>query len=666
MVDWYECSGAHVLAARSTVTYQELCVRAPSPGAVLDADARQILLDVPRTGVSLYRFVLHEHVNEDVNLDLTSLGPHFEALKRILLAYSLRNIRVGYVQGHADVVSFLMGLVANPLTGAYDEEEVFWIYAVVMERIFPSDFFARMPKLQGFHVDMEVFTHLIQTKVPALASVLEHGDLQVLSSLLASKWFMTVWVGEIPLPALSAYWHFMLTGSPDAGSIAHFVMALSLLELASDAIVASVVENDGDASFGYKVALEHAARVDAETISTLLRFNGQKYALTEAAVESMRADIRVNPHFIEQEVCALHGITHFDRTQLEQLQVEFQYIVVSSESKQASAVGINKEHLRQILSRVIPEWSHGSAEQLFQVLQPDARGNVDFQRLMLALSVLCRGTVEEKMRLCFDLYDVDKSGFLGVEKMIAMAASLCEIYQNKVTAASPEAPRGRKKFRSCSSDVTHLVSALHPSGGGGDDDDAALFDRFDRVLPVAFMHKLLRMDVDRDHKLSFKEWYQGALTEPLILRCFQDELVHRRRSSRSGPTACMMRIDASESAPLPTAPSRRRRSNSSDCTNRAPPSPPAPLEKSISTGDALYKRKDGGRISLLSPTTDFEKFSSTINLSSRQMDFAASSRVTATTATPPPSSAAVPPAPKTPAVSTKLLKRSFCEGCVIL
>ncbi|RHY23662.1 hypothetical protein DYB25_008601 [Aphanomyces astaci] len=683
-MDWYESSGAHVLAARSTVTYHELCTRAASPGAVLEADSRQIDLDVPRTGVSLYRFVLHEDVNEDVDLDLCPLAPHFDALKRILLAYSLRNMRVGYVQGHADVVSFLMGLTsstADDKAGQYDDEQVFWIYAVLMERIFPSDFFARMPKLQGFHVDMDVFARLIQSKVPALASVLAPDDLHVLSSLLASKWFMTVWVGEIPLAALTAYWHYMLVGNVETSSVAHFIMALSLLELATDAILASVRENDGDASFGYKVALEHAAHVDANTISSLLRFN--KYMLTDAVVESMRADVRSNPHFIEQEVCALHGITHFDRSQLEHLQVEFQFLVATSHhpslsttattttlamgptsvarrSQTIAADGINKDVLRQILVRVIPE----------------------------ALSVLCRGSTEEKMRLCFDLYDVDKSGYLCVEKMINMAASLCEIYQNKVAPvplvvlAPPNAPAPRRasasahgvnqggesdaptsgptrrKGRSCSSDATHRWNSPsfgslcdgvdHRHDGDPDEYEASLLDRFDRVLPVAFLHKLLRMDVDGDHKLSFKEWSQGARTEPLILRCFEDDVTsvqdpllvpsaHRHRRSSRGS-------DMHHRRP-------RRRSNSSDCLPLRS-TPPSPSDNLALLSSTPSKRKDGGRISLLSPTSEFHQFSSAIQRASQQpVDKSA----TESRPSPPPVSPQTPPT-----------KRSMCEGCVIL
>ncbi len=67
--------------------------------------------------------------------------------------------------------------------------------------------------------------------------------------------------------------------------------------------------------------------------------------------------------------------------------------------------------------------------------------------------MLCKGTVEEKLRLCFDLYDVEKTGMLNVEHMILMAGSLCEIYQNKVHQSNMEVV-STQKFRSVSSDVT--------------------------------------------------------------------------------------------------------------------------------------------------------------------------------------------------------------------
>ncbi|KDO33666.1 hypothetical protein SPRG_19277 [Saprolegnia parasitica CBS 223.65] len=637
-MDWHVASGAHALAARSNRSYRDLCRRALLPGAVLEADARQIALDVPRAGVSLYRYVLQHDATEDDSLDMAPLAPYLESLKRILMAYAVRNVRVGYVQGHADVVSFLLGHVHESSAG-YDEEHVFWVYCVVMERIFPSDFFARLPKLQGFHVDMDVLGHLITLKLPRLANAMPESDLQCLSSLLAFKWFITVFVGQVPTQALASYWNYTLTATPSTGSIAHFVMALMLLDSATDDIIDSITMDDGDASFAYKIALEHAASMDMDVFAHL-EAKAATYALTEEAIEALRVDVRLHPHYMEQEVCALHGITHFDRSQLEQLQLEFQYILRTTNHAKLPTLagGINKEVLRPILSRVIPEWGSKSLDQLFEVLQPDARGHVDFQRLMLALS---------------------KVGHLDVEQMILMAGSLCEIYHNKVSIAAPAMashPKKKKnKFRSASADTAQIIE--------DEDDAAALFDRFGRVLPTAFMQKLLRMDVDLDRKLSFREWYQGAMTEPLILRCFGDEddeqptttTNRSRRPSRSfwvddlKPTLAM-----------------RRRSNSSDGVVPIR-SPPIAREKALSAAsDNPYRRKDGGRISLLSPTTEFELFSATMTMSSQptitpEDDQEGNSVVSEKTKAP---STLFPEALQARSPD-KLCQASFCYGCTI-
>jgi len=181
-MSWYEESGADKLAKNSALIYAELCLRAEQPGAVLEADARQIALDVPRTGVSLYRYCCLKNVTEDDVLDMKPLKPFMDCLKRILTTYSARNIRVGYVQGHGDVVCYILGSILkyynithNICKDGVDEDieaQVFWVYCVLMERIFPSDFFSRTPKLQGFHVDMDVLSLLIQRKLPTLAAIL--------------------------------------------------------------------------------------------------------------------------------------------------------------------------------------------------------------------------------------------------------------------------------------------------------------------------------------------------------------------------------------------------------------------------------------------------------------------------------------------------------------
>ena len=116
-------------------------------GQTLEVDQRQIDLDIPRTKISLYKYVLRQQlIEEDADLATEPVALYMNAARNILSAYSVvgnkalrqvsqmmwpnfqRNPRVGYVQGHADVVSFLLGVVGN------SEEHVFWIYSTTIER----------------------------------------------------------------------------------------------------------------------------------------------------------------------------------------------------------------------------------------------------------------------------------------------------------------------------------------------------------------------------------------------------------------------------------------------------------------------------------------------------------------------------------------------------
>lgn len=161
--DWYARSGAQALRAASAVSFREYLARARSGNrapATLDDDRRQIELDLARARASVREFVLRESDDQSDDGDGdpeedARLAPILAMLRDILLAYSLvraggrrnaggamvaqsgdmlvmaqRNPRVGYVQGHADVVCFLIGNINE----RRDEEEVFWVYASLIER----------------------------------------------------------------------------------------------------------------------------------------------------------------------------------------------------------------------------------------------------------------------------------------------------------------------------------------------------------------------------------------------------------------------------------------------------------------------------------------------------------------------------------------------------
>ena len=49
---------------------------------------------------------------------------------------------------------------------------------------------------------------------------------------------------------------------------------------------------------------------------------------------------------------------------------------------------------------------------------------MDFKELMCCLSVLCHDSTDDKLRLCFDLFDTDRSGVLEIDEIKQLAMSL--------------------------------------------------------------------------------------------------------------------------------------------------------------------------------------------------------------------------------------------------
>jgi hypothetical protein len=54
------------------------------------------------------------------------------------------------------------------------------------------------------------------------------------TTLLACKWFVALWVGELPLPVLYEVWDTMLR--EEDGTILHLLVALHFFRLAIDEI----------------------------------------------------------------------------------------------------------------------------------------------------------------------------------------------------------------------------------------------------------------------------------------------------------------------------------------------------------------------------------------------------------------------------------------------
>ncbi|XP_066129343.1 Kv channel-interacting protein 1 isoform X3 [Saccopteryx bilineata] len=67
------------------------------------------------------------------------------------------------------------------------------------------------------------------------------------------------------------------------------------------------------------------------------------------------------------------------------------------------------------------------AHYLFHAFDTTQTGSVKFEDFVTALSILLRGTVHEKLRWTFNLYDINKDGYINKEEMVDIVKAIYDM-----------------------------------------------------------------------------------------------------------------------------------------------------------------------------------------------------------------------------------------------
>jgi Ca2+-binding EF-hand superfamily protein len=129
------------------------------------------------------------------------------------------------------------------------------------------------------------------------------------------------------------------------------------------------------------------------------------------------------------------------------------------------------------------------AERLFHLLDVNGDGAVDLQEFISGLSMLCKGTVEEKLALSFKAYDIDGNGFISKEELALM-------------------------FKSAWIAGFRALCASH-----GNEEQLSMEDlnEFSEEMANLFAENAFdTLDTNGDGQLSFEEFKEFALAEPKI------------------------------------------------------------------------------------------------------------------------------------------------------
>ncbi|KAH9366347.1 hypothetical protein HPB48_006201 [Haemaphysalis longicornis] len=189
--------------------YYEDLVLSPSATSSYDPAVKQIELDLLRTLPN------NRHYE-------TPDAPGINPLRRVLLAYSRKNLIVGYCQGLNRLAAIALLFMS--------EEDAFWCLVAVVEYIMPRDYYSRT--LEASQVDQRVLKDLMAEKLPRLSGHLETNKVDL--SLFTFNWFLTVFVDTIPAETYLYIWDVFLY----EGNKVLFRFALAIFKICESEILA--------------------------------------------------------------------------------------------------------------------------------------------------------------------------------------------------------------------------------------------------------------------------------------------------------------------------------------------------------------------------------------------------------------------------------------------
>uniref|UniRef100_A0A803TC66 EF-hand domain-containing protein n=2 Tax=Anolis carolinensis TaxID=28377 RepID=A0A803TC66_ANOCA len=126
--------------------------------------------------------------------------------------------------------------------------------------------------------------------------------------------------------------------------------------------------------------------------------------------------IRHQPEGLDQ----LQLLTKFSKKELQSLYRGFK--------NECPSGLVDEETFKLIYAQFFPQGDATMyAHFLFNAFDIDRNGAIRFEDFVVGLSILLRGTVHEKLSWAFNLYDINKDGYITKEEMLAIMKSIYDM-----------------------------------------------------------------------------------------------------------------------------------------------------------------------------------------------------------------------------------------------
>ncbi|KAM6974795.1 calaxin isoform 2-T2 [Tautogolabrus adspersus] len=169
-------------------------------------------------------------------------------------------------------------------------------------------------------------------------------------------------------------------------------------------------------------------------------------------------------------------VKHFNKTEVECLIRGFNDLLEEQNISKNTAGGLDRGRFRSILHDMFGMTDYMIMDGVFRTFDKDNDGSVSVKEWIEGLSVFLRGSLEEKIKYCFHVYDLNGDNYISKEEMF-------QLLKNSLNRQPTE-----------------------------EDPDEGIKDLVEITLK--------KMDHDHDGRLSFADFEKAVREEDLLLEGF--------------------------------------------------------------------------------------------------------------------------------------------------
>ena len=154
---------------------------------------------------------------------------------------------------------------------------------------------------------------------------------------------------------------------------------------------------------------------------------------------------------------AMAKSVHFSKDELQKMQSAF--MKIAADSPEAGSTVITLEQFGRALNNVeVPAGAGNFLGLLFNAFDKNGDGVLNYVEFCAGLSIILKGTSDEKYHMCFDIYDVEKTGYISKSEMRKVLTAM-----NVVLRATESQNRAFSE-----ADVETFVKTLFEEAGAND------------------------------------------------------------------------------------------------------------------------------------------------------------------------------------------------------